>query len=692
MCLRFVITIVVLSLCSVSNVNAQAKKKIMAPAELLPADSLYYFEVQKQGQLAKELRNLLKGTYLDNAPDSLKKLKGLEKLFGQAEQLQILGTLFSPEAAGELNRIQGVGASMISYTEFVLVLLPGKSNLPGLATRALLSGPDTKKVGVVEKVDIYQTKLFDSLVMGGGFAVPEPPPFEEKGIEKKNGNKESEKDFKCGKGEDIAESPDFDPHSPVIAMMPDVLVLGSFNTVKDVILRAKGKKNGPSLADSKLFQDVRKQVEVKPGVFYFSNDRLAMKETMKLFPEDMKKEMNKVYEKMGTAASLATVYSFSLEKGTLQFSFMNALDPKVKNPLLELYPDKGYNIELLRFADKNSSMVAGMANTDPEERFRKLIAFFDGLSNLAGPPQETGTEQVKKLEEQLKINLVKDVLSEITNVEFIIGDILNAPTKRVTIKGPNYSSTSTSPMVPMVLVVETKSEASAKSLFQLLPRIRQLPDYKDAKQSEKTVKGHKITGLALMKDYTLYYARSGKVLLLGPDDKAIADALIVEDKNIGLNTNKDIMARLQEKKKSFPLAVVKPMISAAVFGGLESTFSSKGFEGKEFPEKKQEGKEQEKERRKVEIILKKNDKQTKLFKKLMKQTAWTTIFMSREPELIRIDGDLPQARKLVAPLVDYALETTVSSALRPRVYKNGAKSEKDDFGEGKDTSPKFEKK
>jgi hypothetical protein len=66
-----------LALCWAVPVFAQVPKgqKVKSPAELLPANTLAYAEVQKPGQFAKEIRELFKDSVLYNLPESFSALE-----------------------------------------------------------------------------------------------------------------------------------------------------------------------------------------------------------------------------------------------------------------------------------------------------------------------------------------------------------------------------------------------------------------------------------------------------------------------------------------------------------------------------------------------------------------------------------------------------------------------------------------
>src|SRR5207237_9860945 len=101
-----------------------------------------------------------------------------------------------PEIVKEAQRLQGMAAAITGIDEhgqpeFVVVGLPGESNLPRLVFRALLTMERVKPVDKVEGVTLYR-------------------PLH-------------------GVGEDARL------HGPALAMLPEALVVGTPSAVKDVI-------------------------------------------------------------------------------------------------------------------------------------------------------------------------------------------------------------------------------------------------------------------------------------------------------------------------------------------------------------------------------------------------------------------------------------------------------------------------
>src|SRR5262249_40856061 len=70
---------------------------------------------------------------------------------------------------------------------------------------------------------------------------------------------------------EIGGKAQMEAHLPVIALLPNAVLVGSPAAVKDAVLRAKKKMEGNSLAQEPLVQEMRKKVGTVPGLFAYVN-------------------------------------------------------------------------------------------------------------------------------------------------------------------------------------------------------------------------------------------------------------------------------------------------------------------------------------------------------------------------------------------------------------------------------------
>src|SRR5262245_56411966 len=220
---------VVALLTASSSVWAQ---DIKSPADVMPAKTLVYGELRHVGRLGQEIAALFAGSALSNVPESLHKIRSkYEKAltggrWRDTEMLGAMGLVFAPEVVKELERIHGAAASFTGMgkdgePEFIVVVLPGESNAPGFFFRLMLTMAPMRPVGKCEEVTLYRI---------------------------------SYRYFRSGKTKDGKRGKDIEEvreYGPLFAMMPNALLIGSPDNIKETIRRIKGKADGPSLGQSK---------------------------------------------------------------------------------------------------------------------------------------------------------------------------------------------------------------------------------------------------------------------------------------------------------------------------------------------------------------------------------------------------------------------------------------------------------
>src|SRR4051812_7219199 len=121
-----------------------ARAQVKDAAELLPAETLACVEVRHPEGLAREVAALFKGSALDDMPATLARFRarmGANDSLWILSELGALALFLSPEMIREGGRIEGgilalTGVSKENGPEYVGIVRPGDSNLPGLFMRA----------------------------------------------------------------------------------------------------------------------------------------------------------------------------------------------------------------------------------------------------------------------------------------------------------------------------------------------------------------------------------------------------------------------------------------------------------------------------------------------------------------------------------------------------------------------------
>jgi hypothetical protein len=239
---RILLLVTVLGLLLAQPAQAQP---IKSPAELFPAKTLGYAEIQQPGQLAKEIGSLFQGSVLGNVPDSLDKLRAKYDKggwFRVGQEIGPFGLMLSSEVIQEVSRLKGAAVGITGFgkhgePEYVAVVLPGGSLAPSFFMRTFLTMERVRVIGKVEGVSIYRaySRAASKKEPGG------PVQFE------------------------------MHEYGPAVARMPGVLFLGSPDAVKEAIRRAKGKAEGDSLAKVEAFQTARKEAYQEPGLFAYAD-------------------------------------------------------------------------------------------------------------------------------------------------------------------------------------------------------------------------------------------------------------------------------------------------------------------------------------------------------------------------------------------------------------------------------------
>jgi hypothetical protein len=526
-----------------------------------------------------------------------------------------MGWLMSPEFVKDWQRSKGMAGGVTSVgkdgmPEGLAVILPGDSAFIGIGIRTMFISPGAKLVDTVEGVGIYR---FDTDPFGpgglpfGGPATrpakkkePFPPPRFERKDEFKEEFKKDEKKFEFrNEKKDIdkksneeavccEDQPDGkqEPPSAVVALLPDAFLIGTPGAVKDAIRRAKKKAEGPSLAKSEMFQEMRKKVGVAPGLFAYVNmtDVHGVPKEMAMLPGmEWVETMNKM---VNPKAFRAYALNIGMQKGTIHYHEVLLLNPKEKSELLELLPAKAVNTELLHYAPKDAVIAMAMANDNGQKRWERLLAMIDAFV----PPPEKGkaAEHIKQMEQVLGVNIAKDIAGKITNVAFAVGDPFLAPMEEVRTVGPGFSMTNRQPKVPMLLILEAADEDAAKVLMDLIPKIGSLvAQNKKLEEKMLDIKGQTVISLRMDPTYSVHYARAGKVILIGPYGAPIAQALANGADKKGLLSDEKLADRLNAKEGTqVSLFLVKPVtgIAALVLTvGTASGMSMKSEAPKAFP-------------------------------------------------------------------------------------------------------------
>lgn len=511
---------------------------IKNPADVMPAKAIGYIELRNPGQLIKEVQSLFEGSVLSN-PAALAKLQEKFKTSSfrrGPEEIQAASLLLAPEIPAEIGRIQGAAVAITGIDkndhgmpEFVAVILPGDSNILRLAFRAFplafMSGHSSsdgktriegisrfESVGEVEGVRIYRMRTRERRTSAEGG----------------DAGKETVRD-----------------QGPALAMLPDALLVGSLDNVKEVIGRAKRTITTPALSNTRGYQEASKGMGERPGIFSLGDVKslLAAIEQFPLPPAE-KGMLDSIMKLVNPAALESVSQTLSLSNGTLQFRWRAQLDPKEKSRILDLLPASGINPEMLHFAPRDATVLLAVSNADGEQRLSNLLTLADEIHRAAGD-RHVPSEELQRLEQMIGAKIGKDILGRIHSVA-------------VAVKAPGGISDLTPP--PMVVVVQGTNEAAAKALAeQTIPHfyglIMKTPDLKPDSQE---VQGHTVYSVPFVS-----YGRHGSTLVIATKTELVADALTSGVKKQGLLSDEKFAGRLAKSEGTVVFLAAKPLNMAA---------------------------------------------------------------------------------------------------------------------------------
>jgi hypothetical protein len=545
-------------------------------ADLAPAKTLAYVELQQPAELAKELAALMEGSYLANVPDSLAPLyakAGAARRHGQ-DPLAMIGVALAPEMFKEFGRIKGAAVAITGIDkeegmpEFLVIVQPGESNMPGLMMR-----------------------MFVASFMSGSSRVDGGKRTERHGAFERAGETEGVGLYRYveRRFEKNDEKPMMRVSGPALAQLPDMLLIGSPELVKQTIRRAKKKDASGALSGVPAFRKAQDDTAPAPGLFAYANPPAVMEmiEQLGVFdarprgkgkaPDAQQPDaavehantwIHALVKFVNPKALVAVADQLSLRDGTLHYRRRVYLDAKEKSPLVELLPKGPVPQHLLDFAAPDSLLFAAVANDDGEKRWQRLLDFVDGLFK-GGGDRDLPSRAVAEFERGLGLSIGKDVLGKIRGVGVAMASVDHL------MKGlakPRFADIGP----PMVLLVDAVDETSATRLAQdIVPKLFAAMSHgREVADAERTVAGHKLRVLEIKnRGYSLSYGREGTTLVLGPDESLVAMALTQGQKKQGLRGDATTVKRLRAAGDPFAVCVMRPATTAAgAFAYLISSF------------------------------------------------------------------------------------------------------------------------
>ena len=492
---------------------------IKDPAELFPAQVLVYAELRQPGALAENLVGLFEGSKLkDLQPDYVNRTvvgKNPHGISVVDERWRFLQLFLAPELVRESRRLQGAALAITGIDpkgepEYVALVLPGESNIPGFAMRAYVASQRVARAGEVEGVPLY----YDA-------------------------------------GRQIERN--LEGTGPVMAQVSGVLVFGSANPVKEVLRRVKGRGTGPALAASEPFQEARRELGSRPGLFVYEE----FGPLLERFAPMLTQGPNAVYGDLAKAALAllnpkafqSVAAALTLEPDSLVYRAQVRLRHGQTSAVIDALPATPLPADLLQFVPSGALVVAGLANADGEKRFSRLMEQADKQVKENAGNDLVPSQFLEQFETRaLGAKLGKDLLGRIAAVAFALSDPL---------------ASAAEPLEPAFVVIlrATDEDAAQALVSDVMPRLMGMVlGQRGIKPTEEVVAGRKIYALGPPGQGRVYFGRHGKTLVLGPQQAMVRDALAAgEERKGNFVADKRVAAVLGKSDKPIAVVVSKPL-------------------------------------------------------------------------------------------------------------------------------------
>ena len=519
-------------------------------ADHFPADAVLYVEVNQPGAVAKDLGAFLKGTVFENALPALDKIreKQLPEAHFDRSAPGLLSTLLGPEMLKEVPRFQGLALAVTGFDkqgdpEFLAVVLPGESQLPGFAMRAYLSShPSLRKIATTEGVDLYQESM--TQFVDDPLVAP-------------------------NNGEPARQVRDF---GPFYAYREGLLAIGSRKElVSAAIQKHLGKDTSAALASAPSFKPLL-LVREKPGILVHGDVRrlfehLAIrakqgKELEPFFTVALRKMLPNDRVRTFTARLEITAQGMRLE-GAL------ALVPQASAPLAELLTGPALATDDLHRVPQNASLAFALNLPEGPPRLPRLLGIGDAFVHAAGGLGPNASELIKELEEK-KILSSADV-EKIQQVLVVLPPAITWP------KGVMPAPT---------LLFRTTTPEAAETLLAAIPAILEAIGSEKPELIAETIEGVKVQTIgakASRLGVPFHFARHGRDLALGTDRQFLALCLKADPAK-SVASLKDVSEHLKSAENSalvgtwrWPEIMHPPKTDAS--GGFWKPFTQPVYDG-----------------------------------------------------------------------------------------------------------------
>jgi hypothetical protein len=601
-------------LCLWTNIG---RAQVKDAAELLPAQTLAYAEFNQPGKLAKEVAQLIKGSPFDNLPLYLAKHRKEKDLTNAwvLQEVGMFGIFLNPELLNEVGRAQGAAVALTGFTkdnepEIVGFILAGESNAPTFVMRTMLTMMDVRVISEFEKVPLYQEygRNYSKQFKGGG------------------------------KGEE----PPLEYYGPVMALLPDAMVMGStVESVKEVISRYLGKNTTSSLASLTAFKQAAGKLKDRPGIFGFVDcagliGQLDGPQREAMGISEYEVEVFKILVNPKAIKTMAA--SLWLQDGDLGLEIRCTIDPKEKSAILDLLSDKPTGLEILHSASRDSLFTIATGFPEGEQRWKKILGLADAVAKAGHKPEELWpSKAITELEKKHGIQLGKDLFGKIKTIALTMDMRGQAPEK--------------GPRLPL-LSVQAEDEAGAKKIEDLVPHVFAFLGYDSEDAPAKTtVDGYTIRTLSDPQQMDIHYGRQGALIVFGQNRQLVAEALKGWDKKEGIFGDKKVAEALK-RQQGIGVGTWSLGESSVLLLEEMGEFERRGFK-RPFPGS---GSQPKPDKNPFE-------KQTKELSKVMEPLPPSTIVLNRQSDSLTLEIRQEKLRSVSGKVIEILFQAGLEAAM-----------------------------
>lgn len=482
----------VLAACVLVATAAAAPAQPKRPADLFPAGTLAYAEIDDPAGLADAVAAMVKGSALEDGLKLLHDRRDANKdprLFNGQPALSLLATATAAETLAEVRKLRGAAVGWTGFTtahdpKVAAVVLFGDGSAAGLVAKAYLANEATfRRVDTRDGVPIFQARA--ALTVGydpntGKPIVPDPA--------------------KATAG----------PQEPTYAYTPGLFVVGSnVEAVADVLARYRG-----AAADSFAASDGYKALvaQRQAGVNYCVRlaELVAAADRTKKAGKDAFDPTTLAYLKLVVGGTAAPVLAGHLTLGPAGMTLTTTVsrDPGRPSPLLDLFAD-GLTPAALDVCPADFAAVATFA-LPKAGRAAAVLRLADAVARADGEVGKLPSDWLADAEQRTKVPLREKLLPAVRAVSVLLPSRQELPPKVEAV-----------PFLALHFEAEADAEAGAAAVPALLAALRDVPPQRPTAETVSGVRVETVTEAG----GPLHFARAKETLVVGRDRGRVAACL-----------------------------------------------------------------------------------------------------------------------------------------------------------------------